>query len=345
VYVRSVGNTGHVALYLLLARLWYLHRRGRLDWARLTSLDPRIRPLLIWFLAPVAIWLASPYPNHIRDFMNLVLNRQMGEPTLERGISTYFGVLRTTYFYHPAILAAVAGVVVVATLAYHRQPVLTQALLIAIPLQTAAIALHHTRFTRFLLPTVVLLCLAAASEVRRWLAMSARLRAAAIVLAPAVVIFGLAGARNVVADARFMAVAFEHYTDSEPLRTALRTVREDLNAGDRLAVVGQTNQLSPALVRWELGPPSGVPCFPFEIGGAKRLDLALATRVLLVVSFGAGRSTLTEDRNYLPQRQSVLSRVERGEFILRRELPVPELEVALRLYERTSPPSRRVACR
>jgi len=39
--VHTIGNSGHVVLYLLLARLWYLHRAGRIDWHRVMSADPR----------------------------------------------------------------------------------------------------------------------------------------------------------------------------------------------------------------------------------------------------------------------------------------------------------------
>ena len=76
--VRSVGSSGHVVVYALLARLWYLHRRGRIPWARLFAMDPLVRPLLMWFAIPVTIWIASPVPNHLRDIANLVINRPMG---------------------------------------------------------------------------------------------------------------------------------------------------------------------------------------------------------------------------------------------------------------------------
>src|SRR5262245_47178954 len=83
--VHTIGNSGHVVLYALLARLWYLHRRRRIDWQRITSADPLVRPLLVWLAIPVTIWLASPYPNHIRDVANLVINRPLGESTVSAG--------------------------------------------------------------------------------------------------------------------------------------------------------------------------------------------------------------------------------------------------------------------
>ena len=342
--VHTIGNTGHVVLYLLLARLWYLHRQGRIDWVRLTSADPRIGPLLRWFVAPVTVWMASPYPNHIRDFSNLVLNRPLGEPTLGAGIATYLDALRTTYFYNEWVLASVAAAFCVATVRYRQQPPLIQWLILAVPLQFGIIAIHQTRFPRFLLLTVVLLCLAAASEVGRWFARVVRGRLAASLLAPLVLVSGVMAAREVVAQERFRAVAFENYTDNETLRTALDSIHAELNEADRLAIVGQSNWLSPGLFRWELGPPSGTPCFPFEVGGARGTDLRLATRVLLIAPLGADNSPLDITGYYLAQRRAVLERVDRGELVFRREVPLPDIHVALRLYDRRSTSDPKAPC-
>jgi hypothetical protein len=63
----------------------------------------------------------------------------------------------------------------------------------------------------------------------------------------------------------------------------------------------------------------------------------------MLVPLGSN-SALTETTYYLPQRRAVLARVEQGEFVLRREIPVPDLRIALQLYDRTSSPHRRVEC-
>ncbi len=336
--MRSIGNTGHVVLYILLARLWYLHRRGRIDWARLTAADPRVRPLVVWFAVPVTTWLASPYPNHIRDVANLVINRPLGEPTVGTGVSTYLDALGGAYFYSEWTLAFVVAVFVAAAVRYRRQPPLMQLLIVAVPLQFAAIALHQTRFPRFLLLTVVLLCLAAASEIGRWVAGARLGRLVAGLLAPFVVASGVIAARGLVTEQRFRALAFEHYVFSEPLRPALESIRGDLSAGDRLLVVGHTDQLSPALFRWELGPPSGVPRFPFPIGGTGRLDPALATKVLLVLPLGSGFPPINVEQ-YNPARLGeIRDRIDRGDLAIRRDMPLEDMHVSLRLYGRTSPP-------
>ena len=342
--VHTIGNSGHVVLYVLLARLWYLHWRRKIDWTRMTAADPLVRPLLVWLAIPVTIWAASPYPNHIRDIANLVINRPLGESTVGAGAAIYLDALRTAYFYSDWVLVSVLAAFAVAALRYNKQPPAIQWIVLAIPLQFAAIALHQTRFPRFLLLSVVLLCLAAASEVGRWFHRTRGLRIAGDVLGAVVLIVGVTAASAVVSEARFRQVAFENYTDNEALRATLASIRAGLTANDRLAIVGQGNELSPALLRWELGPPSGAPCFPFEIGGARGVDLALASRVLLMMPLDTGVPALDLTSYYLAQRQAVLDRVDRGELALRREFLLPDMHVALRLYDRTSIPVRRASC-
>lgn len=344
VSVHSVGNSGHVVLYLLLARVWYLHRRGRIDWARITSADPRARALLAWFVLPVTIWFASPYPNHIRDFFNLVVNRPLGDASVGAGIEAYTDALRSDYFYSEWVFVLVAAVVVVAAIRFRRQPPLMRWLILAIPLQLAAIALHQTRFPRFLLLTVVLVCLVAANEAGGWFAGPGRRRLAGALLAPIVAACGIAAATRVVMQERFRAVAFENYTDSHALRRALDEIRTGLTADDRLAIVGQGNELSPALFRWQLGPPSGVPCFPFEIGGAAGQEVAGATRLLLIVPSDPALARIDDTPAYRAQRRTALELVERGELLLRREIRLDDMQVALRLYDRPSATPRLAEC-
>jgi hypothetical protein len=74
------------------------------------------------------------------------------------------------------------------------------------------------------------------------------------------------------------------------------------------------------------------------------VDLALASRVLLMMPLDTGVSALDLTSYYLAQRQAVLDRVDRGELALRREFLLPDMHVALRLYDRTSIPDRRASC-
>jgi len=344
VSVHTVGNSGHIVLYLLLGRLWYLHRQQRIPWDRFVAADPRVRPLLVWFALPIVIWFASPYPNHIRDFFNLVINRPLGEASIGGGALIYLDAVRHDYFYREWVLIGVVGVFAIAAVQYRRQPPLMKWLILAIPLQLAVIAIHQTRFPRFLLLTIVLLCVAAACETGRWFAGSKWRRIAGAVLAPAVLSAGVFVSKTVVIEERFRAVAFENYTDNPTLRAAFDSIRAELKPEDRLAIVGQSNELSPALFRWELGPPSGFPCSPFEIGGARGSELGAATRVLLLMPMGSEPPILDITTFYVAQRQAVLDDVDRGELKIDREIPVPDRHLAVRLYHRTSAPSAPASC-
>jgi hypothetical protein len=57
----------------------------------------------------------------------------------------------------------------------------------------------------------------------------------------------------------------------------------------------------------------------------------------------AGASALDLTGYYVAQRQAVLDRLDRGDLALRREFRVPDMHVALRLYDRTSS-NRTAAC-
>jgi hypothetical protein len=332
--VHTIGNSGYVVLYGLLARLWYLHRQRRIDWGHVRSLDPRVGPLLKWFVLPVTIWFASPYPNHIRDFTNLIFNRSIGDATIRTGIGGYLDVLRNSYFYNEWMLAGVVIAFCVAAVRYRHQAPLMRLLVLAVPLQCAAIGFHQTRSPRFLLLTVVLLCLAASAEVGGWFARSTRGRIASVLLAPPILIGGVVAARHVMTEARFHTVAFENYTNSPNLVAALNSIRAELTVVDRVAIVGQSNELPPALFRWELGPPSGLRCFPFEVGGANGTALGLATKVLLIRPSGPGIEPLDPTTYYFNQRREVLEREQRGDLRFDGEYAVPDLRVTLRMYER-----------
>jgi hypothetical protein len=342
--IHTVGNSGHVVLYGLLARLWYLHSRGRIAWRRIVSTDPRVPSFLVWFALPVTVWLASPYPNHIRDFFNLVINRPLGEATIGAGTTVYVEALRELYFYREGVLIGVICVFAIAAFNYRRQAPLMRWLILAIPVQFSAIALHQTRFPRFLLLTVVVLCIAAACETGRWIAGSRVRRIIAAIGAPLMLGAGVLAANSLVVEGRFHDVAFENYTDNQMLGAALDSIRADLVPADRLAIVGQSNELSPALFRWELGPPSGLACSPFEVGGARGIDLSLATRVLLLMPLDPS-ARLDVTTYYVAQRAVVLEQSGSGHLEMIRELPLADMHVGLRFYRRTSRPIQQAPCR
>jgi hypothetical protein len=335
VSLHTIGNTGYPVLYGLLARVWFLQRRGRIDWQQLFALDPRIRPLLVWFVVPVIVWLASPYPNHMKDVANLVINAPMGQPSMRAGATAYLLALRDLYFAHVWLLALAVGGLVSAVVRYRKQPVLMQWLILAALLQFAMIAVHQTRFPRFLMQPVLLFWLASAAEIGSWFRGRGVLAAgAAGIVAAASLIFAVADAPAIVASESFQRIALEHYTDSPALNTAFETIRSGLSPTDRIAVLGRSNELSPGLFDWELGPPSGAPAFPVSIVGGGDDVIDHATRVVLIVPTSSELTSAEITEAYAGHASALQKRLDRGELALDRDLPVDTLHVTLRVYRR-----------
>jgi hypothetical protein len=146
---RTVGYSLHPLLYGWLAYAWYTHRHGRWDLRRLAETDPRLPPFILWFVVPVAVWLASPLPNHIKDLVYLVVNVPMGPESAQLGVTAYLNAIRTDYFAHPVVFVAALGAFLSAAACYQRQPPLMRLLIAA--LQFAMVTVQHTRDARFLL--------------------------------------------------------------------------------------------------------------------------------------------------------------------------------------------------
>jgi len=331
VTVTTIGNSGYVALYLLLGRMWFLDRRGRIDWQQLFSVDPRVRPLLLWFGVPVTVWLASPYPNHMKDVANLVVNTPLGAPSAATALVSYGAAIRVEYFADAWLLAATAVGFAVAALRFRAQPPLVQLLILTALMQFTMVLAHHTRFSRFLALPVSLVWLVSASELGT--AVWRRSALLAAFAAPVVIGYALATAQTVVAGEPFRRLAFENYVDSPALHQALATLRADIGPVDRLAILGRSDALSPALFKWQLGPPAGETSFPLDI--VRAVDVALidtATCVLLIAPSHAELSS-DEIRGDFPRHVARLQPwLDAGTFILTREIPVSDLQVTLRFY-------------
>ena len=330
---RTIGYSAHPVLYLLVGRLWYLHRRGRIDWPRLWARDPRVRPLLIWFALPVTVWLLSPYPNHLKDVVNLVINVPMGEPTARTGLVAYLRAVRTDYFFNAWVLAATLVGFAVAAFRYRRQPPLIQLLILIAVLEFVMVTAHQTRDPRFLLLAMPPLWLVSASEVGTWL--WRRSPTGAALAAVVVAIGAVLGAEATVRGARFQRIAFDNYVASPALHAAFATIRDAIGPADRVAVLGRRDAISPGLVRWQLGPPEGETTFPIEIlraGDVDALDHVQLVVLVAPASWPAAPPEIAEEAARDSAR--VQLHIEEGTLVPVGELPIDDLHVSLRLYRR-----------
>ncbi|MGD9902099.1 MAG: hypothetical protein AB7U83_01420 [Vicinamibacterales bacterium] len=251
---RTIGYAAHPVIYAGLFLAWRRFRRGDAR-SRLNAIDPRLGPLVLWFGIPVALWLASPYPNHVKDVATLLVNIPLGPPTAGLGLASYLHALRDVYFLHPASFALAATAFGVALARYRTQPPLMRLLLVVVTLQGAMIAAHHTRDPRFLLVSMPIFWVVAACEIGRWAA--AWRPAGVAIVSGGAAVAGLIGAGAALESDAFQRIAVEHYVESPELADAFATVRVSSGREGRIAVLGRRDSVSPGLVRWQLGPAAG----------------------------------------------------------------------------------------
>jgi hypothetical protein len=253
---------------------------------------------------------------------------------MRAGLAAYLHALDDAYFHDEWLLALALALFVVAAIRYRVQSSLVQWLILAAPLEFAMVAVHQTRFVRFLLVALLPLWLVAGSEVGHWVSRWRRMRLVAGLAAPFVLTFGLVTAREIVHTDRFRSIAFNNYIHSEPLRAAFASLRGAVTADDRIAVQGQSEELSPGLFMWQLGPPSDLRDFPTVVTSDNLGALNEATRVVLVAPTEPELAPSEISTRYPTHAAALQQRVDRGEFRFEREFPVSDLHVSFRLYRR-----------
>ncbi|MGE3471910.1 MAG: hypothetical protein AB7O28_16275, partial [Vicinamibacterales bacterium] len=338
VALRTVGYLAHPLLYGVLARLWWLHRRGRLDWARLRAADPRLRPLAIGCAAPIAAWLASPYPNHVKDAANLLVNIPMGEPTARQGLAAYLGAVRSDYFLHDALFGLALGGFVLALAGWRSSTPLVRLLVLSALVQFALVTLHPTRDPRFVLLALPPFWLASAAALGR---LTARWRTGtAVALAGGIGAVALAGAGRAVESPAFERRAFEHYVDSPALAAAFEAIRA-ASAPSPLMIVGRLETASPGLLGWQLGPPTGAAAFPREVLRDQD-ERALASAPFVL--YAAPLVEVTWPPGNAAENARATARVRRlvaaGTHAVVHEFRVADAGLSLTLYRRLGAASR-----
>lgn len=336
VAVRTIGYSAHPVLYGLLLRLWYLHRRRRIDWAALWARDRRLRALVLWWGVPVTAWLVSPYPNHIKDVAYLLFNTPMGPPTASASLNAYLRAAAVDYFGNAWSLALCLGAFVWAVVTYTSRPPLARLLLLAALLEFALVTVHPTRDPRFLAHSMLALWLASALEIGAWLSRTGMATSSVVTLSMGVV--AIAGVGSVLDGAAFARLSVEHYVESAALREAWRTIRAGLGPDGRAAVLGRRDAVSPGLVRWELGPPSGQAAFPTEIQRVADVPaLEQADAVVLVAPHDEATPSTVESAELARDEARLRPALTAGRLRLTRELPVRDAGITLRVYEPTRP--------
>ena len=283
VLVHSIGNTGYIILYFLLFRLWLAHRRRKIDWQKIFQKDPRIHALLYYFVIPLTFWFAVPYPNHIKEFFSFIINRNSEGITLLSGIRFYFDIFRMDYFQNDLIFFSASLVFLIALLRYKFQTRVIKWLLIAAVIQIVLVVFHSYKGERFIYTALLPFWLVIAAELNNW---SKKINMKKFIIYPLsviIVFIGIITFNNVLKRKVFNKYAFNLYTNNPALNNSFEWVRKQLHRNDGLIVIGSiSNIISPALVEWELGNPSGFRNYIGPISTNEYKKLKIATHLLVI---------------------------------------------------------------
>jgi hypothetical protein len=195
---------------------------------------------------------------------------------------------------------------------------------------------HPTRDPRFLATALLPLWLASASALGGWISPAGR--AASSAAAVTIVGVVLVVSRTVVEGAPFQRLAFEHYVESRALRDALVDIGRRIAPNQQVALLGRSDALSPALLRWYLGPPSTETSFPIEVVRvADEPWLDLVDVVVLAAPFDE-LGTAAFDPEQQRHLRWLAPRLARGTLVEERQWPIADLGARLTLYGRRGPP-------
>jgi hypothetical protein len=198
-------------------------------------------------------------------------------------------------------------------------------------LQFAMVTAHHTRHARFILLAMPPFWIVSAAEIGGW--MGRRYPVTATLASVVVLGAALATAGSVTTREPFTRLASENYVTSAALADAFASIRRTIPAGGRVAVVGRQDRVSPALVRWQLGPPSGHARFPDEVVRVADLPLLDTAEVIVQIE----PSEVPTER----ATQRVTEQVRAGVLVQFAMFAIAELDVTIRVFVRAGDDARR----
>ena len=288
VSVHSIGNTGYIVLYFLLIRFWYLNKKKKISLNKLYDKDYRIRPLIYYFVIPLLIWFAIPYPNHIREFFNSVVNRNTEGITLMSSIPFYFNILRNDYFQNDIFFFAAISIFLVALIRYKSQTRKVKWLIIASISELLLVTLHPYKDARFIFTALLPFWLIIAVEITNWIERIINYKIILYAISIIIIVLGIISFNNALEEKVFNKYAFRLYTHSSELNCGFDWIKKQLRnynseKDTRLAVIGGiSNTVSPALLEWELGKPTGYEGFIGVVPPNDYKKIIIANFILII---------------------------------------------------------------
>lgn len=332
VSVHSIGNTGYTVLYFLLIRFWLLRRKKKIDINGFLNKDFRIKPLINYFIIPLIVWFAIPYPNHIQEFFGLIVNRQSEGATLSSSFSFYFNILKNDYFQSSIVFYFTSLVFIIALLRFRIQAQMTKWLIIATLIQLFLVISHPYKDARFIFTALLPLWLVASIEINSWIT-KIKLNKIMIYLITLITItIGLFLFQNALHGESFKKFAFSYYTESPELMNGFNKIRNQINNDDKLVVIGSVNNiLSPALIEWEFGEPRGYKNFRGIITGSEYKKLNGATHILIIAPLQNNNDTETLD-SFNRHSKKIEELFAEDKFQLLYEIDINDFRLSFRIY-------------
>jgi hypothetical protein len=332
--IHTPGAAGYIILYILLLKLWFLHRKKKIDREKIFHLDARIRPLVIFLGIPLLVWFAVPYPNHIADFFGPLLTTGGKTEGLNffTGIFHYIKILRTDYFPSGAVFFLGLLIYLISVVRYKRQDTFTKWLILIPPIHILLAALHPLKHPRYIFLSLIPLILVIALELNHWFSQHLILKYTAGALSILIVCAGFISFHGILQTRPFKHTALGTYTQNARLNEALAWLRRHINAEDRLAILGKCDSLSPALFEWQLGPPRKYKYFIGVVGPKRYPELQKASHICLIVPT-AKHSDPEILQQYNAHFNQVNSLLQHNRVVYIDEFEIDSLKLTFRLYK------------
>lgn len=331
--IHSIGNTGYLVLYLLLIKLWVEYKKKRKEYAKIFSKDYRIKPLITYFVIPLIIWFAIPYPNHIKEFFGLVINRSTEEINFFSSIPYYFNVLRKEYFSNDIIFFVGLFVFFIAIINYRKQIPIIKFLIITSVIQTLFVVSHPYKSTRFIFLALIPLWLVISLELNRWFKRIDFRLSATYLFSITFIIAGIMLFNSTLNGTIFYQHAFNIYTKSNDLSNGFEFVRNQITSSDKIAVIGGIgNFISPALIELELGPRKSFGEFIGVVSPDKYKKLNDGTH-LLTISPGENNTDIEITESFALHSDKISKLLADRNLILIGERRINDLNLLFKVFK------------
>jgi hypothetical protein len=331
--VYSIGNTGFLILYFLIIQFLWQKKRNKFNYSQFLKKDFRIKPIINYFVIPLIIWFAIPYPNHIKEFFGLVVNRESTGFNFFNSILFYFNILENEYYSNNIIFFISLLLFLLSIIRYKNQTRVIKFFIVTSLIQIFLVLNHPYKGARFIFTALIPIWAVIALEINLWINKAFKNK---LLLSSVSIIFILGGMlffHNILETNLMKKYVSGFYIESKTLSNCFHELRAELNPGSKLAVIGSSsNILSPSLLEWEFGKPVGFKNYIGIVSADHYDKLNSATNLLIIAPEKDNRDIETLD-SYQQHLKKINELTANNRFKLIIENSIKELKVVFRLYK------------